>query len=206
MIEQAIPATFVFLLQQPPPQLDPAAQERIAKEAIDQFSKALGEGHFGGHAFWLSGVLVPLGLFAMIAVIVWLAFRKSQARMAARAELNRQVLEKFSTGREFSEFLESESGHRFLQDSLSSQANPKERFLRGLRIGILLIVIGLGLFGWGLMYPGRNHHGPSEGGFIVIAVGMGFLISSAVSHHFAKKLGLLSRNAPGPSQGPVSQT
>jgi hypothetical protein len=90
-------------------------------------------------------LFVMLGFFALVLLIVWLLVRKSQASTQARAELYRQVLDKFSSGREFAEFVESSGSERILEGLWSERMNAKEQILRRLGTGIVLTVLGLGL-------------------------------------------------------------
>jgi len=134
----------------------------------------------------MTGLLVPLGFFALVVMIVWLLIRKNQARTRTRAEFHRQLLEKFSSGREFAEFLEGKGSQRLLEDLWSERLNAKERILRGLGAGVVLTVLGLGILGlsWktaNLLYPA----------VLFLALGLGFLISTGVSYRLSKKWDLL---------------
>ena len=57
----------------------------------------------------LQNTLVPIGLFAMIVLLIWLSSRHKQAKARARAELNKHFLGKFTSGQDLTEFL----GKRF---------------------------------------------------------------------------------------------
>jgi len=137
----------------------------------------------------LTGILVPIALFAMIIAIVWLAMRQKQARLRIKAEFNKQLLDKFGSGREFSEFLESPGSQRFLEELWAKSTDPKEGSLRN---GVVLTMLGLALGGlsWmrrGLLIPG----------VIVLALGVGYLISTAISYRLAKNRDLIKETGPG---------
>lgn len=137
----------------------------------------------------LTGILVPIALFAMVIAIVWLGMRQKQARLRIKAEFNKQLLDKFGSGREFSEFLESPGSQRFLEELWAKSADPKEGSLRN---GIVLTMLGLALGGlsWmrrGLLIPG----------VIVLALGVGYLISTAISYRLAKNRDLMKEAGPG---------
>ena len=125
------------------------------------------------------GIFVPITLFAMVVAIVWLGMRQKQARLRIKAEFHKQLLDKFSTGREFADFLESDGSKRFL-DELWSQRNDSRE--RPLRIGILLTMLGLALTGLSWM-----KHGLLFFGVILLALGIGYLISCAVSQRLFKQ-------------------
>jgi hypothetical protein len=150
-----------------PNQLSADQQFEIAKEALN---------HSAGPA----GVLVPLAFFATILIIAWLfvLYRRSQAY--ARAEFQKQVLNKFASGREFAEFLESPASKRFL-DELGSRG-PKEQILSSMRTGMVLAVLGLGLLALALA-----RRGFLIPGVLALALGAGFLIATAVSYRLSKQ-------------------
>ena len=67
------------------------------------------------------GLFVPiftsLGFFATVVLLVWLANRKSQARIQARAEVQKKLIDKFDSGLELAEFLGSEGSKTLLIDT-----------------------------------------------------------------------------------------
>jgi hypothetical protein len=134
-------------------------------------------------------ILVPIALFAMILAIVWLGMRQKQARLRIQAELHKQLLDKFGSGREFAEFLASPGSQRFLEGLWSKSSESKERPLRN---GIILATLGLALVGLSLMKKGLLIPG-----VIVLALGAGFLISSAISYRLAKELNQPKESRPG---------
>lgn len=124
-------------------------------------------------------ILVPIALFAMVVAIIWLGLRQKQARLRIKAEFHKQLLDKFATGHEFAEFLESKGSQRFLDELWSQRSDPRER---PLRLGIILTTLGLALtcLTWmqkDLLIPG----------VILMAVGIGYLISAWVSYRLSKK-------------------
>ena len=142
-----------------------------------------------------AGIFVPIGFFALVLGIFWLRWRQQQARLQTRAEFHKQLLDKFATGRDFADFLESKASQRFLA-SLWSQGTPsKEKTLRN---GIVVTMLGLAVVG--LSWMKKDLVIP---GVLLLAVGAGFLIFFVISNRLAK-----SRNqgeGPGPENLPVSQ-
>jgi hypothetical protein len=161
-----------FLLQ--------AAEPNPASMTREQFNQQIAlEAVKHGPAGPLVAVLVPLGVFAMVVAIVWLGMRHKQARLRARAEFHKQLLDKFSSGKEFTEFLESKGSQRFLEELWSQGTQSRAPSFRG---GIVLTTLGLGLCG--LSWVKVNLLTP---GVIILALGVGFLISSSISYHLSKK-------------------
>lgn len=166
---------FSLLLQAGPNsgELNADQQTQIALEALRQH---------GGAANGVLALLIPFAFFVAVVLIIWLVLRQRQARAQVRAEFHKQLLEKFSTGREFADFLESKGSQRFLEELWSQKMGPKEQILRSMRNGIVLAALGLGtlVVSWkakGLVIPGA----------LILALGVGFLISTAISHRLSKQ-------------------
>src|SRR5712691_3944796 len=154
---------FASLLLQAQPnagELSPEQQTQIALEAVKQ------------HGNGVLALLIPFAFFVAVVLIIWLLLRQRQARIQVRAEFHKQLLDKFSSGREFADFLESKGSQRFLEELWSQKMGPKEQILRSMRNGIVLAVFGFGMLAlsWrtkGLLVPA----------VLILALGFGFLIS-----------------------------
>lgn len=123
-------------------------------------------------------VLVPLAFFAVVALAFWLVMRQKQARLKARDEFYRHLLDKFSTGHEFGEFLQSEAGRQFLAGLHSERKVPKD----AMRSGIVLTVVGLGFLGLTV-----TRHEFAVPGVILLCFGIGLLLSAVISRRLSSK-------------------
>ena len=181
MIGAMIMAKTMPLLQAVSPDLQQAIQQEVQDE-IRQ-----GRFRFGGSPPWASPVatlsmLVPIAFFAMIVLIIFVIARRRQAELRARTEFQKQILDKFGSGKEFAEFLGTEGSQRFLQSLSGHSFGAGERILRGMRGGITTAVLGIGFL---LLTALRR--GFVVPGVLLLALGAGLLISAAVSYHFSKK-------------------
>jgi hypothetical protein len=169
----------------------PDLQQAIQEEVQDELRR--GRFRFGarGGGEGLE-VLIPIAFFAMIALIVFVIARRRQAELRARAEFQKQILDKFSSGKEFADFLGTEGSQRFLESLSAHSFGSRERILRGMRGGITLAVLGVGFL---LLTPMR--HGFVVPGVLFLALGVGLLISAAASYHFSKKWNGGGSVAPG---------
>src|ERR1700686_2282088 len=112
-----------FLLQAVLPNTDamtPDQRYQIALEAVKHQNRA-------NDALAL---LVPYAVFAMVLGIVWLGTRQKKARLQMQAEFHKQLLDKFGSGREFADFLESPGSQRFIEGQWAKNAASKEGPLR----------------------------------------------------------------------------
>jgi hypothetical protein len=180
LILEALPVVFNFLQ---------AATAPSGALTEDQFNQQIAlEAVRHNPANGLVGILVPISLFAMIAVIAWLAMRQRQARLRIKAEFHKQLLEKFSTGREFADFLESKGSQRFLDELWAQKTNSRERFLRA---GVVLTMAGLALTGLSWIKKDLIILG-----VILLAIGGGYLISTWISYRMAGKPNLPDNTHP----------
>jgi hypothetical protein len=187
MLGAMISAKAMPLWQAVTPDLQQAVQEEVQQE--------LRRGRFrmggGGGATGVE-VLVPIALFAMVVLIIFVIARRRQAELRARAEFQKQILDKFGSGKEFAEFLGTEGSQRFLESLSAHSFGSRERILRGMRGGITIAVLGVGFL---LLTPVR--HGFVVPGVLFLALGAGLLISAAASYHFSKKWNGGGPVAPG---------
>jgi hypothetical protein len=175
------------MLQGPSSPGEEAIKQAIAKN-IANGSPFGAQGPFSwpGALISLASFTIPLAFFGVIGLIGWLMYRRSQIRLQARMEFHRQLLDKFSSGGEFATFLNSTGGQRLLEDLWSQRVNAKERIIRSMQGGVVLTVVGIGA----LLLSIRSH-GFVFPAVLVLALGVGFLISSRVSYRMSHAFGLL---------------
>ena len=132
--------------------------------------------------------LVPLGAFAMVVMIVWLVHLSNKHKIGQQAELQRHFLNKFGTGVELTQFLETPQGQRFLKEmTIKDDARgPKERIIGSVKGGIVLLALGVSFFA--LL---RIEHDLIYPAVILTALGIGLLISAAISCWLSKKWNIL---------------
>ena len=169
----------------------------------DEVQQQLRQGRFGGGpAPWNSGPailgeLIPFAFFAMTVLVAWLALRYRQTQLRARAEFQKQILDKFGSGKEFADFLGTEGSRSFLE-SLSMQSyGSRSSILRFMRGGVTLAVLGAGFLMLAML-----RRGAIVPGVLLVALGAGLLISAALTHYFSKKW--TSEEPQGPGQ-PMAQ-
>ena len=130
----------------------------------------------------LQNILVPLGLFAMIVLLVWLRHRAAQAKALVRTDVQKHLLDKFNSGEELTRFIESDDGRRFLEQLTVERTDPRAAQLWPVRVGIVLAVLAIGLLALstqdgGLVFPG----------IMALTLGIGVLIAAWVSHRLVSK-------------------
>jgi hypothetical protein len=144
-------------------------------------------------------IIVP----AIFGAFVWIVYIFVQSHRWNRAfkqqnELHSRLIDKFGTSQELAAYLESEAGQRFLMASPAAMGpglgqrmpNAVARVLTPLQVGIVMTLLGIGLL---LL----RHAGPDMEtamtvlGTLVLAPGIGFILSAGVTWVLAHRLGLM---------------
>ncbi len=158
-------------------------------------------------AFSLNGVIaivVGLGSVVLGVALIWLIYRvyKSRAQMRlARAEAYNRLLEKFSSAKEFSDFLQTEQGRQFIEDPVPAPKSGLTRILRLAQAGIIVVAIGIAFFlnAYRLRDATDLHYSTQAmdcgyWGIVCVTVGLGLLATAAFSYAVAKRWHLYNGN------------
>ncbi|MGH9238370.1 MAG: hypothetical protein ACRD3G_10065 [Vicinamibacterales bacterium] len=134
--------------------------------------------------------------FTLLIVAIWVTYLERSRRERHRVELQKAVLERVGSVKDFAEFMTTEQGERFLAALAPTHFRPHHRGLWSVRIGVVLLTIGIFLmfalhttwFG----SPAGNSPPPALflGILLLIAAGAGMLLSAAVSFAIARALGV----------------
>jgi Flp pilus assembly protein TadB len=140
---------------------------------------------------------VVLVFLAALATAGWVMHvvadaNKRQRKMKAQAELHGRLLDKFSSAQEVIAFLETPSGAHFVDSFSSDREEPTSGVLRSTHRGIVLVVVAIGCLGLTRAY-GWDNNPLLVVGVILLCLGIGFLISAAVSHRLSRTLDLARR-------------
>ena len=145
-------------------------------------------------------VFIAFALAFFLVVIITAAAMRAQ-REKHRVQLQKAILERVGSVKDLGEFLTTEQGERFLT-RLSPHLSPHHRSLWSVRVGIVLLIVGLflmvGLHTIPLGPPGEQTS-PRPlllGILLLIAAGAGMLVSAVVSFVIASRLGMVDRS-PG---------
>ncbi len=124
-------------------------------------------------------LLVPFAFFATCVLIYWLLGKMRQHRVEKLAEIQQQMLAKFESAGELTEFLESDSGRQFMRQF---ESNPHRSILALMSVGIILTFLGLGFHG--LAFSNSDFVIP---GVITLVLGAGFIVAAAVSRRLSRQ-------------------
>ena len=153
---------FLLLLQSP-----------LAVPNTDQIAQAT----IHSHGRTGEEILVPIAVFTMFVLLAWLRLRQRQAQIQTATEFRRQLLDKFATGRELADFLETKAGQQFLVPL------PTGSRRGGWQRGLIATIVGLAFIG--LWFKGQGHY--LVIGVLLLSLGIGILLSALISHRLAIK-------------------
>jgi hypothetical protein len=143
--------------------------------------------------------LIPFGAFAMVS---WVAFvivdgvrRWHQQRVLG--QFQSKMLDRIGSVTELGAFLNTEAGTRFLKGltSVNEEGAPQVRILRAVQSGAVLTTLGIALYLYGWLTPtvrGEVTNGVNAVATILFGIGVGFLLSAALSYRLSKQMGLLT--------------
>ena len=164
----------------------------------------------------ISYIIEPLAVASVIIVLFsilgwiikgimnhrrWLRVSKLQT------DVQNKLLERFTSNEEMLAFIQTSAGQRFLESaSVAAEPGPRTlsapvgRILWSIQLGIVILVAGVGLEM--VSYKLSNYADAVAGfqvtGGIVIALGLGFILSALGSFMLSRRLGLMDP-APTPS-------
>jgi hypothetical protein len=137
-------------------------------------------------------MVVMFGFFSLVAFFIHLVgttLRRTRVAKA-QAEVQTKLLDKFGSSQELLQYLQTDAGQRFLQpeEAPPEPKSPHSRILRSITAGTIMTFLGVGfvlLSRWideSMLVPG----------VFFLAIGLGFLVSSAISFYLSKSWGLFN--------------
>ncbi len=123
-----------------------------------------------------------------------------------QAEVHTKLMEKFASSQELQAYMQTEAGKRFLEsapipvepDQKTSFSAPLGRILWSVQVGLIVALGGVGLLSVRAHVPDAVQE-LTVFGTLGLTLGLGFLLSAAVSYGLSRHLGLLERAGSGPA-------
>ena len=150
-------------------------------------------------------VLVTMTIAAAWVISLIIGAFRHRAHLRAQTDFHNRMMEKFSSAEEFTAYLQSDAGKSFFDNLANEPATPLNKILSSIKIGTILTLLGLGLF---ILGNTSKTEDAANALFIIstisFMVGVGFLISSAISYRLAKAWNLISASNQRISKEPHS--
>jgi hypothetical protein len=129
------------------------------------------------------GILVLV--LAVLAMILAYAFQRAGRRVAVRKAL----IDKYASAQDLNELMQTPAGQRLFAEFTTGRS-PLRSVLWSVQMGILGILAGAGIWGIGALLGDKAIFGI---GGLVACIGVGFLISAAITYRLSKSWGLLEK-------------
>lgn len=137
-------------------------------------------------------VVMVFGQLAFAGFIIWLVSRSREARMRQRSEERARMLERFSSAQEMTDFLSSPAGARFFRLFQGGSSHPVKSLAGTVTAGVISFFAGTAFL---IVANMNNDDGFRIPGMLGLMVGLGILISAAISGLLYRRAGLLSRRS-----------
>ncbi len=144
---------------------------------------------------FLPPLIVGIAFIYTVGAVVTgvLESRHRALAIRSRTDLLNRILDKFGSSRDFIELSESSGGKRLLEALGSEPNGVGAKILSAVQRGVVLTVVGLGVL---VLSMTISEQAVEEfiriGGAVMLALGIGYLGSSAISYRIAKSIGLLA--------------
>jgi len=143
----------------------------------------------------MEAILIPITMFVAIAVtIIWVSSvsnKRREVEARSQAEVHNRLIEKFGTSKEFIDFMQTDGGKTFLKPvAAANPAAPYRKILASVTTGVIVTMFGVALLLLHL-FAFDHEEGVLGGGIIFLMIGIGFLVSAAISYRLSKAWGIL---------------
>ncbi len=122
-------------------------------------------------------MLVAWGLVGWVAYLA-----ASMVRRKQKNDMQKALLEKFSSAHDFAEFMQSPAGQKYVMGFAEAVTSPRNSILNSIRTGFVLMFAGMGCLA-----------GATGGlvtfriGWVSFLAGIGFLVSAGVAYFLTRK-------------------
>ena len=132
----------------------------------------------------LDEVIIPIVFFGFVGFVVWMAITHNTRRANLRAETQKHLLEKFSSGQELAAFLETGAGREFLKGNIEErESGPKWLGMAQGATVVIFLAIGFLVTSGG----GGDEVYMTMPGTILLAIGLGLLAAAGLAWYAGRK-------------------
>src|SRR5262249_7904063 len=140
---------------------------------------------FGSEHF-LEELLGGIAFFSFLAMAMYLL--ASALRRRQQNEMQKHILDKFSSAKDFADFMQSPAGQKYVTGFTDVVTSPRNSILTSLRTGIVLIGLGAGM--------ATGHFASSSASEVLhtaanieMCLGLAFVAPSVFSYFLERKVG-----------------
>lgn len=137
---------------------------------------------------WIT--VMVLGYLAFIMGFVWLIMHYRMQKARQQADERLRVLERFSSGAELTDFLNSPAGARLLDILSGQRPDPRRAATWAVSTGTVLLMVGGGFLFLDVVEALGEPDIFLIPGMILATAGLGVLLSAAISLRLGRRLGM----------------
>jgi hypothetical protein len=181
-------------------------RESLMREAVNKMnSRRYDQGGFSGYERVMGNFLAFLVFVILLGAVLWLIRtilnNRRWTRVASiQTEIHNKLLEKMASNQELLAYMETEAGKRFLESSPFEVERPSQsptfpygRILLSAQAGVVMIMTGVGMLWLQERLPDEAQ-GLLFFGILLMAPGVGLLVSSFLSYSMSRHFGLMPEN------------
>jgi hypothetical protein len=128
-------------------------------------------------------VFVMLVGWGLVGWVVYLA--ASMVRRKQKNDMQKALLEKFSSAHDFAEFMQSPAGQKYVMNFTDAVTSPLSSVLNAVKIGVVMLFSGPALVAAAQRYDLWFLYAM---GLLFTLAGVGFLVSAVISYFLLKKI------------------
>ena len=149
-------------------------------------------------------ITLGLGFCAMMIAISYFNSKSKSDKARYQAEVQARLIDKFGSGPEFVQFLDSPQGRKFLGEmEAAPKARTQDRMLSGIRnatvlsfLGVAFVLLSLFTYEHGMIFPG----------LLLLALGLGYLASVVLTKRLSREWGMFEDHPPTTTLQPPSES
>jgi hypothetical protein len=130
--------------------------------------------------------VVFVGAVVLLLAVMATIWVHLMARSQERITIRKALIDKFTSAQDLNNLMETPAGRRLFAE-FSAGGSPLRPVLWSVRMGILAVLTGCGIAALG---PILANDGVAA---LLVFIGLGFLISAAVTYRLSKSWGLLEK-------------
>ena len=125
-------------------------------------------------------MMAAWGLFGWVAYLV-----ASMVRRKQKNDMQKALLEKFSSAHDFAEFMQSPAGQKYVLNFTDQVTTPLSSIVNAVKVGVVMFFSGPALVAAAQRY---NLWFLYAMGLLLTLAGVGFLVSAVISYFLLKKI------------------
>lgn len=127
-------------------------------------------------------MLVGWGLMGWVAYLIASMIRRKQ-----KNDMQKALLEKFSSAHDFAEFMQSPAGQKYVLNFTEAVTNPLNSVLNAVKVGLVMLFSGPGLITASMRHSLDLWFLDAMGMLLTLG-GVGFLVSAVISYFLLKRI------------------